>query len=118
MEIWHLAVRSHWEAARTAGEYAVSTRGMNLDEVGFIHASLPHQLPAVAEFVYSDEDAPLCVLVLDTQLIEAAGTEVRFEDGGDGELYPHVYGAIDPAWVISVRSAHFDEDGRLEVIRH
>lgn len=28
--------------------------------------------------------------------------DVRLEDGGTGELFPHVYGPLDPAWVVEV----------------
>lgn len=43
---------------------------------------------------------------------DSDATEGR-EDGGDGTLYPHVYGPIDPAWVTEVRPARFDESGRF-----
>lgn len=110
MEIWHLALRADWEAARADGAYRASTRGRGLKDVGFIHASTPDQLAAVAEFGYSGEKAELCVLVMDDDAIRAAGTLVRHEDGGNGELYPHIYGEIDPAWVVEVLPAGFESD--------
>lgn len=100
--VWHLAHRSDWQAAVTSGSYRTSTRGASLDEVGFIHGSRPHQLAPVAELVYADDDQDLCVLVMDEQTIRSSGVDVREEDGGDGELYPHIYGPIDPAWVRDV----------------
>lgn len=111
--ILHLARRADWDAALTSGSYRVSTRGATLDQVGFIHASYPHQVAAVAEFVYADDDAELCVLVLDSDAIRAAGTPVRDEDGGDGTAYPHIYGPIAPAFVTDVRPAGFDAEGRF-----
>ena len=78
---------------------------------GFIHASSRAQLPAVAAFVFAGDSDELCVLFLDTDTITAAGVEVRYEDGGSGELYPHVYGPIDPAWVVDVVPAHLGPDG-------
>lgn len=114
MEILHLALASDWSAAQASGRYDVSTRGATLDEVGFIHCSLPEQLPRVAAFVYSDVAEELVVLVMDRDELEAGGTVVLFEDGGDGELFPHVYGAIDPAWVDEVRPARM-VDGALVV---
>ena len=113
--IWHLAHQSDWRAAIVSGSYRVSTRGASLDDVGFIHGSRPHQLAAVAEFVYAADDEDLCVLVMDEQTIRASGVEVREEDGGDGELYPHIHGPIDPAWVLDVRAAWFDSAGRFMV---
>lgn len=113
MAIFHLARRADWDAAVASGSYEVSTRGARLADVGFVHASYAHQLGPVAEAVYAGEDAELCVLVLDPDLIRAAGTAVVDEDGGDGELYPHVYGPLVPSFVTDVRPATLDDDGRL-----
>ena len=41
------------------------------------------------------------------------GRALVFEDVGTGEDFPHIYGPIDPAWVVEVRDAGFDEDGRF-----
>lgn len=103
--------RVDWDDARADGAYRWSTRGRTYEDVGFIHASSRAQLPGVAAFVFADDDAELVVLILETDTITAAGTDVRYEDGGNGELYPHVYGPIDPAWVVDVIPAHLDADG-------
>ncbi|GIG19411.1 hypothetical protein Cch01nite_01350 [Cellulomonas chitinilytica] len=115
MGLWHLAHRADWDAACAAGTYRVSTRGRTLDEVGFVHASRPAQLAHVAEAVYADDPEDLVVLVLDEALVGAAGVPVIEEDGGTGELFPHVYGPIDPSWVTEVLPARFDEHGRFRV---
>ena len=54
--IHHLAQRDAWETAIDAGEYRVSTIGMSLEEVGFIHASQPHQVEPVARRFYVGVD--------------------------------------------------------------
>lgn len=113
MEILHLALLSDWQAALASGAYRVSTRDASLDEVGFIHSSTAAQLPGVAEAFYADETRPLVVLVMDDEAIRASGVEVVFEDAGDGQLFPHVYGPIDPSTVTDVRPASFDDDGHL-----
>lgn len=114
MSIFHVAHREDWDAAVAAdGAYRVSTRGATLDAVGFIHASYAHQLGAVAELIYAGDPAELCVLVLDPAAIQAAGTAVVDEDGGNGELFPHIYGPIESAFVTEVRPAAFDTDGRF-----
>ena len=113
MVIFHLAHRDEWNAAAAEGRYEISTRGATLDQVGFIHASYAHQLRAMAESVYAGDEGELCVLVLDPTAIRAAGTRVVDEDGGDGELYPHVYGPIEPTFVTEVRPAGFDAAGRF-----
>lgn len=113
MRILHLASRADWDAALESGSYRVSTRGRSLDDVGFIHASGADQLSAVAEFVYADCDDPLVVLVMDDDALRSSGRPVRYEDGGDGELYPHIYGPIRPTDVTDVVPAGFDPQGHF-----
>ena len=106
-------MKSDWHAALASGSYRTSTRGTSLDDVGFIHASAPNQLRVVAEFVYADCDDALVVLVMDDDAIRATGTAVLYEDGGDGELYPHIYGPILPSDVTEILPAGFDFQGRF-----
>jgi uncharacterized protein (DUF952 family) len=118
MRILHLAYASDWNRAAQAGEpYAVSTRGATLDDAGFIHCAEPDQLADVAESVYRKdaEDDELLVLAMDSETIEADGVSVRWEDGRDGTLYPHVYGAIKPEYVEDVSPAGFAADGRFRI---
>lgn len=113
MEILHLAQRADWDEALVSGQYRISTRGASLDDVGFIHASTRDQLPHVARLVHGDDTAELCVLVLDSETVQSAGTDVRLEDGGDGQMYPHIFGPIRPEWVREVLPAVFGPDGEL-----
>lgn len=88
----------------------MSTRGITLQDQGFIHCSLRHQLRGVAEFLYSDADE-LVVLVIDSSRVPAP---VRFEAAGPGsEEYPHIYGALPAGAVTSVITVSRDPDGRL-----
>jgi len=112
MDIWHLALARDWESAVAVGEYRVSTRGATLDEVGFIHCSRPAQAPSVAARFYADVAEPLAILVLDDGDVRTCGVDVRYEDAGGGEFFPHVYGAIVPDWVRDVLPARV-ADGRL-----
>ena len=105
MQIQHLAIKEEWLAAIESGSYERSTRGASLADVGFIHMSLPAQLPRVAAFVYADCADDLVVSNFDLETIVRSGTEVRFEDGGSGELFPHVYGPLKPSWATEVRDA-------------
>lgn len=105
--IWHLALATDWDQAVASGSYAVSTRGLTLEQVGFVHCSYAHQLAGVARLFYADESAPLTLLGIDPRRLAAAGIEVRAEPGdparADSERFPHVYGAIP---VSAVREAH------------
>ncbi|NUR31378.1 MAG: DUF952 domain-containing protein, partial [Catenulispora sp.] len=64
MNIYHIAFRTNWDAALTAGEYRVSTRGLTLEQQGFIHAATAEQVGGVAEAFYADAEG-LVVLVVD-----------------------------------------------------
>lgn len=80
----------------------MSTRGKTLDEVGFIHCSTQDQIDATAEYVYGDFEGSLLLLEMDLDRLRGFGLDVRFEDGGDGRLFPHIYGALPCALVESV----------------
>ncbi|HEX6947252.1 MAG TPA: DUF952 domain-containing protein [Acidimicrobiia bacterium] len=108
----HIADLRQWEEAVAKGEYRWSTRDAPLDQVGFIHCSATaDQVRRVADSIYRDHDGPLVVLEIDAGAAERAGVEVRMEDGGAGELFPHIYGPIDPDWVVAVHSARFGDGG-------
>lgn len=99
--LYHLALRQEWQAARAEGVYRRSTRGCSLDEVGFIHLSEAHQVPATAARFYGDLAAgEVLLLSVDPQRLAAAGLTVRHEPaappGGTpgGELFPHLYGPL------------------------
>jgi uncharacterized protein (DUF952 family) len=113
MHLLHIAHRADWQESLRNGTYAMSTRGRTLDDVGYVHASYPEQVDDVAGSVYRDDSEALCVLVIDEALIRQDGVRVELEDGGDGELYPHIYGPIHRSWVVDVRPAQFDDAGRF-----
>jgi len=106
----HITERTHWEAALRTGWYRTSTRGVSLDEQGFIHCSLPHQLRTVAEHIYDDTE-DLVVLVIDSQRL---GVPVEYEalEPGD-EKYPHIYGPVPTSAVIEVVPVEHDNNGRM-----
>jgi uncharacterized protein (DUF952 family) len=85
------------------GEYRISTSVATLDEVGYIHASEHHQVAGVLERFYAGQSG-LVLLVIDEAAVAVDGIEIRREDGGGGELFPHIYGAIRAHWVVEVRA--------------
>ncbi|WP_406146008.1 DUF952 domain-containing protein [Streptomyces sp. NBC_01012] len=101
-QLLHLTEEPLWEAARRAGAYEMSTRGRTLREEGFIHCSLPHQLPAVARALYGPGDGDgLVVLVIDTGRLPAP---VRYEAmAPGGEEFPHIYGPLPTSAVVDAR---------------
>ena len=92
--LYHLALHGEWQEARGAGVYRRSTRGMALEQVGFIHASASHQVPATFERFYRDA-GPVVLLCIDPARLEQAGLEVRWEPAPEsGELFPHLDGPL------------------------
>jgi len=111
MRIFHVTTAAEWHAALDTGSYRRSTRGASLDEVGFIHLSDAEQLPRVADFLYRGASESLVVLELESDELLAAGAILRWEDGGAGEDFPHLYGPLELPWVLTVWPAGFGSDG-------
>ena len=103
--LYHLALPEEWRQARTNGVYARSTRGLGLEQVGFIHASYAHQLAATYARFYGDA-GPVVLLTIDPGRLEQAGIAVRAEPGASSpeaaaELFPHLYGPLPLAAVLA-----------------
>jgi glutathione S-transferase len=100
--IYHLALPTDWAGAFESGEYRISTRGMTLDDVGYIHCSTRAQVEPVANRFYADVDE-LVVLMIDPVLVPA---DIRWEPPAPGidELFPHIYG---PLPIAAVNSTNF-----------
>ncbi len=97
--IYHLAFRADWEAGLAAGEY----RAPSLAEEGFIHASGDEeQMLSVAARLFAGR-ADLLALDVDTERLPEDSPVIR-EPARSGELYPHVYGPINPDAVVKVRT--------------
>jgi len=95
---YHLAFRADWEAGLAAGEY----RAPSLAEEGFIHASGDEaQMLSVAARLFAGRD-DLLALDVDTERLPADSPVIR-EPARSGEIYPHVYGPINPDAVVRVR---------------
>ncbi len=107
--IYHLAMPADWLAAQAAGVYRMSTRGLTLDEVGFIHCSTADQVPRTASAYYADVDE-LTLLSIDADRV---GAEIRVEqpDGSD-EGFPHLYGPLPVDAVITTQPYRRAGDGR------
>ncbi|MGL5927305.1 MAG: DUF952 domain-containing protein [Dermatophilaceae bacterium] len=91
--LFHLAQPEQWDDARHLGEYRHSTRGLTLDEIGFIHLSTAVQWPGVRRRFYADHPGDLVLLTIDPGRLVAP---VRWEAGdpSSAELFPHLYGPL------------------------
>jgi glutathione S-transferase len=101
MRIFHIATASDWQAAQASGAYTTSTRGVTLEEEGYIHASRADQWEGVRAAYYADVTEPLVLLEIDTDLLDVRVVE-EVPAPGMTETYPHVYGAIRPAAVVTI----------------
>lgn len=99
--LFHLATRSTWASAKRSGSYESSTRDQLFSEVGFIHCSYSDQVLKSADRfyagVYPDD---LVVLVIDPERLEA---QLVVEPAGNDELFPHIYGPLNPSAVVATR---------------
>jgi uncharacterized protein (DUF952 family) len=110
-DLFHITERPDWAAAQTAGEYRMSTRGVTLEQEGFIHCSgSPQQLRGVADYLYDDAD-DLVVLIIDSDRLDV---QVKYDAPAPGaESYPHVYGAVPVEAVREVVTVGRDAAGRM-----
>jgi uncharacterized protein (DUF952 family) len=99
VRIFHLATESAWSAAQAAGTYTVSTLGLDLADVGFIHCSQAEQVAGVHERFYTGVTEPIVVLTIDTDLL----TSPWQLDAVPGEAlpFPHVYGPLNVEAVVT-----------------
>ena len=102
--IYKILGRAEWAAAATAGCYegsAVDARD------GFIHFSTAAQAPETARRHFAGQ-ADLVILELEAADL---GPALVWEPSRGGDLFPHLYGALDPGCVLAVREAPLGPDG-------
>jgi uncharacterized protein (DUF952 family) len=107
--ILHICSAAEWQATR-ADHY----RSASLDQEGFIHCSTPDQVVEVAGRLFQGR-RDLVLLIIDPDLVTA---EIRCEDGGNGNFYPHVYGPLNVSAVTAVLAFEPNPDGRFELPAH
>lgn len=101
--LFHVALATDWEAARESGTYTTSTRGVSLEQEGFVHASRADQWRGVHERFYADCPEALVLLEIDPALLGCDVVDEPVEPGrADAETFPHVYGPVPAAAVVRV----------------
>jgi uncharacterized protein (DUF952 family) len=103
----HLCPSNEWSSARVQGEL----RPESLVSVGFVHLSTPEQVYLPANRLYRGRD-DLVMLHIDPDQLNAP---VRWEPGvatdPESMVFPHLYGPLPIAAVISVTSYRPGADG-------
>jgi uncharacterized protein (DUF952 family) len=102
---YHITSKQAWERSRQAGAYAADS----LSTTGFIHCSTAGQVLRVANAIYHGQ-IDLVLLEIDSTRL---GSEVRWEPGADkpDELFPHIYGVLEPQAVTRVLAFIPEADG-------
>ncbi|CAM5483762.1 hypothetical protein AFEL58S_03339 [Afipia felis] len=94
-----------WREAERAGVY----RGSPDDaRDGFIHFSTAAQLPGTLAKHYAGQSGLFLIAVN----ADALGAELKWEPSRGGDLFPHLYGALDPAAAETVTTLVLKADGR------
>jgi len=88
--LYHLALVDDWDAAQADGFYRISTRGLRLEQVGFIHCSWREQVADTYGRFYADA-GEVVLLTLDPGRLTAP---LRADAVASGALFPHVYGPL------------------------
>jgi uncharacterized protein (DUF952 family) len=103
--IYHMCRSDEWTAAVESGTY----RGSSQDLAdGFIHFSTGAQIVESARRHRAGQDGLLLVAVEAARL----GARLKWEPSRGGDLFPHLYGPLDPAESASVRPLPVGADGR------
>jgi uncharacterized protein (DUF952 family) len=92
--IYHIVSETDWAAVGESAYY----RGDTLDTEGFIHCSTIEQVLDTANFLFRGRD-DLLLLKIDRGKLKSP---LKFEDGGDGRLFPHIYGPLEVDAVVAV----------------
>jgi uncharacterized protein (DUF952 family) len=102
--IYHMCRGDEWAAAVAAGTY----RGSSQDQAdGFIHFSTAKQIVESARRHRAAQDGLLLVAVDAARL----GDRLKWEESRGGDLFPHLYGPLNPAESASVVPLPLGPDG-------
>ncbi|WP_017315019.1 DUF952 domain-containing protein [Mastigocladopsis repens] len=101
--ILHITQHEQWEQAKFVGTY----RGDTLELEGFIHCSTPTQVIKVANDLFPKQKG-LILLCIDSEKVQP---DIRYEGVEGGEIFPHIYGALNIDAVFKVIDFEPGEDG-------
>ena len=102
--IYHITKIEDWENAKQSGIY----KAVSLEIDGFIHCSLAHQIPPVANFNFKGQQGLVLLEINEEKLTH----KVKFEDlYGEGKDYPHLYGPLNIEAVVRVSQFLPQADG-------
>lgn len=103
--IYKICPASAWREAERAGAY----RG-SLDDLrdGFIHFSTAEQVPGTLAKHFAGQSGLFLIAVE----ADALGEALKWEPSRGGDLFPHLYGDLDPASAGTITTLEVGADGR------
>jgi uncharacterized protein (DUF952 family) len=105
----HLCSAADWRAAQATGEH----RPKSLDENGFVHLSTREQVHLPANRLYAGRTDLVLLRIDATQLTSPIRWEPGVATDPDAMVFPHLYGPLPAATVISVTPYRPDANGRF-----
>ena len=102
--IYHMCPAETWHEAVHAGTYS-GTVDDRRD--GFIHFSTAEQIAESARRHRAGQAGLLLIAVESARL----GDRLKWEKSRGGDLFPHLYGPLDPAEAASIRPLPLGPDG-------
>ena len=102
--IYKILKRAEWDAAVRAGRF----EGAAIDLAdGYIHLSTAAQARETALRYFTGQTG-LVLVRLNAAML---GASLRWEPSRGGDLFPHIYGALDPELAEAVTEIELDADG-------
>lgn len=106
--IYHLVPTADWAALPSDRPYVPA----DFEREGFIHCTRGDtQVAIVANRYYRNDRRAWSVLVIDEN---AVFSEIKYEPGADGVLYPHIYGPLNRSAVIETMPMPRDAAGLFQ----
>ncbi len=102
--VYKIAPRALWRAAEEAGRFAGSP--IDLTD-GYIHFSARAQVETTAKKHFAGQN-DLLLIAVEAQPL---GENLKWERARDGELFPHLYGALDLLHVLWTAPLPLKADG-------
>ena len=104
--IYHLSRQIDWLSSETANTYS----GSKEDRIdGYLHFSTAKQ---VIESAKKHRKGELDLLLLEVDTKKLHNSDLRWEPARRGELFPHLYGALNKDAIARVIKLPLDEEGK------
>jgi uncharacterized protein (DUF952 family) len=104
VRVYKILSAAEWAEALRAGRFDGSA--VDLKD-GFIHLSTATQAQETARRHFAGQSG-LVLLAIEAERI---GASLKWEPSRGGDLFPHIYGALDPALVETVTEIGLGADG-------